>query len=504
MSKVLEAEGQTFAAIDLGSNSFHMIVARAASDGFQVIDRLKETVRMGAGLTADGGLLQDVRDRALKTLAQFGQRLRGIKRDHIRAVATNTVRQLAAPRAFLMVAETALGVPVNIISGREEARLIYLGVSHALGDARSKRLVIDIGGGSTECIIGLGSEALETESVQMGCVASTRRFFSDGMLSRKRWREAQEVLALEVAPFRAAYLARGWRKVIGSSGTIKSAAKLAAQFSGSETELNAAGLEALIERVIAAKEIDRINLPGLSNDRKPVIAGGLAVLETCFREFRISSMQVSEAALREGVLLDIIGRLHHDEGRLRSIQALAARAGIDSAFATRVSDTALALFEQSAVRLNLDEEDRDFLHFAALIHEVGLAISHSQHHLHGGYILENSDLPGFSKSDQQLLAVMVRCHRRALDRAHFTGLTGRDALRAKWLTALLRIAVTLHRTRSKERLPALKLAVDGNELKLKFPANWLQSHPLTRADLKIERDRLDEIGVRLKIVSGSG
>lgn len=497
--ELADLEGQSFAAVDMGSNSFHMIVARVTAGGFQIIDRLKDTVRLGAGLTAEGGLDADVRARAMATLAQFGQRLRGLRREHIRAVATNTVRQLSAPNVFLADAEQALGVPIDVVSGREEARLIYLGVSHSLGPSRARRLVIDIGGGSTECIIGQGFEPLETESVQMGCVASTRRFFSDGQLSRKRWREAQEILALELAPFRSAYLARGWRKVIGSSGTIKATARIAAQFAGRESDLTAVGLEQVIERVLAAKEIERIELPGLSTERRAVIAGGLAVLETCFREFRLGHMEISESAMREGVLLDLIGRLHHDQARLVTIKAMARRASVDLTFAERVMNTAMELFRQSAVRLCLDDDDRDFLQYASLIHEVGLTIAHSQHHVHGAYIVENSDLPGFSRRDQQRLSILVRCHRRTVDMAQLASLSAADAIRTRWLITLLRIAVTLHRTRSTEQLPGLQVQVDGSEFNLCFPPGWLQAHPLTRADLKEERDRLKALGVKLKV-----
>lgn len=499
--QVADVEGQSFAAIDLGSNSFHMIVARVVAGNLQVVDRLRDPVRMGAGLTADGGLLPDVRDRALNCLAQFGQRLRGVARSHLRAVATNTVRQLAAPRAFLLTAETALGAPIEVVSGREEARLIYMGVSRALPSSRAQRLVIDIGGGSTECIIGAGLEAMETESVQMGCVASTRKFFADGQLNRKRWRETQEILALELAPFRSTYLQRGWRSVYGSSGTLKAAAKILHALGHPKDEISRDGVAKLVELALACKQVDQLQLPGLSEDRRAVFAGGLAVIDTVFRELGIDQLQISESAMREGVLHDLIGRLTHEDPRLASVQAMARRANADLVQAARVRESALALFDQVAASAALDEADRETLDFAAQVHEIGLAISHSQHHQHGAYIIENSDLPGFSRQEQQVLAALVRSHRRSLDKGGLAQLPPRYARTARWLVMLLRLAVTLHRSRTVEALPELDIQVDGAELRLRFPAGWLAAHPLTRADLKEERERLVGLGVRLKLIS---
>lgn len=496
-----DIEGKSFAAVDLGSNSFHMIVARVSGGGLQVIDRLRDPVRMGAGLTPDGGLTPEVRERVLTCLAQFGQRLRALPREQIRAVATNTVRQLAAPRAFLLTAETALGAPIEVVSGREEARLIYLGVSRGLPAGRGRRLVIDIGGGSTECIIGQGPDALETESTQMGCVATTRKYFGDGQINRKRWRETLESLALELAPFRATYLARGWRQVYGSSGTLKAAAKIEHALGGAEAELTAEGVAQIVERALSCKHIDELDLPSLSDDRKPVFIGGLAVIATVFRAFGIKQLKISEWALREGVLHDLLGRLLHEDPRLASIQTLVRRASADEEQAERVETTALKLFDQIRLSAGLDDEHRETLRFAARAHEIGLAISHSQHHQHAAYIIENADLDGFSRSEQQLLAAVVRAHRRSLKADALAALSGDDARAGRWLIALLRLAVTLHRARSDEAVPALQAALSGNELKLRFPPGWLPAHPLTRADLREERDRLSNLSIRLKLVT---
>jgi exopolyphosphatase/guanosine-5'-triphosphate,3'-diphosphate pyrophosphatase len=499
-----ELEGQSFAAVDLGSNSFHLVVARYSGGQLQLVDRLREVVRMAAGLDADGSLNPAVRDRALATLARFGQRLRGFPDDRVRAVATNSVRQMRVPRSFLLPAETALGFPIEVVAGREEARLIYLGVAHAQPASRHRRLVIDIGGGSTEFIIGQGFEALETESTQMGCVATTERFFPDGRVTRKRWREAEERLSLEFLPFREAYLARGWRSVIGSSGTIKAIARILHELGGKPGEIAAGPLAALVEKVVAIGDIERVRLPGLSEDRRAVFAGGLAILDACFRELKLSRMQISEAALREGILHDMLGRLSHRDPREASVRALGQRFSVDAAQAERVRRTALVLFDQVAAAWGLGDEHRDTLAYAAALHEVGLAISHSQQHVHGAYVVAHSDLPGFTQQEQSLIATLVRCHRRRIAPEALTQVVERELTVTRRLAAILRLAVVLHRTRSSEALPPLVFQAEGATIKLRFPTGWLAAHPLTRADLREERQHLLELGIKLRVVSAVG
>jgi len=339
-------DDEPLAAVDLGSNSFHMIVARFTDGGLQVIDRLRDPVRMAAGLTPDGQLTPEMRERTLTCLSRFGQRLRGIKRSRIRAVATNTVRQLRSPRAFLLTAETALGAPIEVVSGREEARLIYLGVAHGLNDPRQRQLVIDVGGGSTELIIGQGFETLETESLQMGCVATTKRFFADGRITRKRWQDAQLQLPIEFAPIVTAYKARGWKRVIGSSGTIKAISSILHAFGGREREIAREGLIDLIDRLIEIGMISKVRLPGLSEDRRPVFLGGVAALWACFEALDLDTLRVSDYAMREGLLYDTLGRFHQQDPRVRSIRALAKRYSVDQSQALRVQHTALKLFDQ--------------------------------------------------------------------------------------------------------------------------------------------------------------
>jgi len=494
-------DGTWLAAIDIGSNSFHMVVARVVLGHLRVVDRLRETVRLAWGLKANGDLDPEAKQRALDCLSRFGERIRSISTVHVRAIATNTVRQLRNPQAFLDDAEAALGHAIEVVSGREEARLIYLGVAHGLPPKKTRRLVIDIGGGSTEFIIGEGFTALERESLQMGCVASTRRFFPDGKITEKRWESARTELALQFQQFATAYRELGWKEAIGSSGTAKAIAEMLAGPDLPAGTITREGVDKLARRLIDIKNIDDIDLPGVSSDRRPVIAGGLLVMQTCMNELGIERMQSCDTAMREGVLYDMLGRATQRDPRDGAIAAYAVRYGIDTAHAACVEETALELFDQVAEAWELDVDSRRMLSWAARIHELGLVISHSQHQKHAAYILANSDMDGFSRQEQQCLATLVRCQRRTISRSmlgQFQGKQSREMLR---LVVLLRLAILLHRSHARETLPPLTLTVSDNDIQLSLPEAWLSEHALTRADLATERGELEEVGLRLSVVS---
>src|SRR5690606_33614290 len=379
-------DGELLAAVDLGSNSFHMVVAQYLLGQLRVVDRLRETVRLGEGLDARGGLSRDARARAFECLARFGQRIRDVPAHRVRALATNTVRRLAAPQAFLMPAESALGHAIEVVSGREEARLVYLGVAHAQPSAPGKqRLVIDIGGGSTEFIIGSGLDPIERESLQAGSIATTRRFFSDGKLDRRRWDDALTEVLAEFQQFANNYRALGWDDAIGSSGTNKAIGAICAQMGLTKGAITAGALPKVRDAMLAAGRIEAIDLPGLGADRRPIIAGGLLVLEAAFQALGLERLMTSKAAMREGVLYDMVGRGGADDPRDAAVDALMQRYGIDRAQALRVEATALRLFDQLAGAWAMDQDDRLLLARAARLHELGLTIAHSQYHLHGAY-----------------------------------------------------------------------------------------------------------------------
>ncbi|RZA21756.1 MAG: exopolyphosphatase [Lysobacteraceae bacterium] len=495
-------DGDMLAALDLGSNSFHMVVAQMVLGQLRVVDRLRETVRMAEGLDGFGGLAPDVRDRALDCLSRFGQRVADIPQRRIRAVATNTVRQLRAPQSFLLPAEAALGHAIDVVSGREEARLVYLGVAHAQPPIEGQlRLVIDIGGGSTECIIGRGMDAIERESLQAGCVASTRRFFPNGKLSRKKWKDALTEVSAEFQQFASAYRNLGWDEAIGSSGTNKAIGEICAAMKLTKGAVTAEALPQVRERLLQAERIEDIDLPGLSADRRPIIAGGILVLEAVFAALGLQRMHVSKAALREGVLYDMLGRGGADDPRDISVAALMQRYGIDVAQAARVEDTALRLFDQVAKSWNLDDGDRRMLVRAARLHELGLAIAHSGYHVHGAYILENSDIAGFSQQGQRFLAALVRTHRRGIPKSAFEMIPDRLLANARRSAALLRLAVLLHRSHETGRIPSPQLRADGERLTLTLGKRWLQERPLLRADLEGEPEDMLGLGVQLRLAA---
>ena len=492
------ADGELLAAVDLGSNSFHMVVARTVLGQLRIVDRIKENVRLADGLDR-GKLSAEAMARAHDCLERFGQRLAQLPRRRVRAIATNTVRQLAEPQDFLAPAEAALGHAIEVVSGREEARLIWLGVAHGHPTGDRRRLVMDIGGGSTEFIVGAGFEALQRESLQMGCIATTRRFFADGKLSPARWMEARTVIAAEFQQFLASFRQVGWDEVYGSSGTIKAIGDVAEKMRLGRDGIGANAIEAIRERLLTASRIAEIKLPGLSTERRPVIAGGLLILDAAFAELGLAQMQVSEYALREGVLYDLLGRTTGDDPREASVQALVARYEADPAQAARVGATAQALFEQVAKEWELRSEDRRLLGWSSQLHEVGLAIAHSQYHRHGAYVIENSDIAGFSRAEQQVVAALVRNQRRGLESRNFDALPPRMARAALRCALLLRLAVLLHRSHDDARIPGLRLRPSGSGMLLALSASWLDAHPLTAADLETECNYLADRGLELSL-----
>ena len=496
----MTAPARSVAAVDLGSNSFHMVVARVEDGHVHVLDRLKERVALAAGLDDEGNLTGRAQRRALACLERFGQRLRDMSARNVRAVGTNALRRAKNSREFLARAESALGHSIEVIPGREEARLIYLGVAHSRQEDPGRRLVVDIGGGSTECIIGRGFEPLATDSLDMGCVTFSLRHFEGGRVTRKSMERARLAARLEVRPIRHRYRKLGWKTCLGSSGTILAVDQILRESGWGADGITPKGLKRLRDALVDAGRAERLELAGVDADRAPVLAGGVAILSAVVDGLGIERMIPSTGALREGVIYDLLGRFGHEDVRDRTVRRLARRYGVDAAQAVRVEATAVKLLRDVARAWDVgDDESRKLLSWACQIHEIGMSVAYSGHHRHGAYLAANSDLPGFSRDDQQTLATLVLGHRRKVQREAFDTLPGTFADRALRLCVVLRLAVLLHRSRSERRAPGLHLRAEKDSLDVRFPDGWLARHPLTHADLDEERGMLADVGVRLAV-----
>lgn len=483
-------------AIDLGSNSFHMIIARLEGGQLRVIDRMRERVQLAAGLDADKFLTAMAMHRGLECLARFEQRLRPIPSARVRVVGTNTLRKARNARDFITDARRVLGHPIEIISGREEARLIYLGVAHDIADDRGRRLVVDIGGGSTECILGERFEARRVESLHMGCVGHTQNYFGDGKLTRSLFREAATAAQVELEPIKLDYQRMGWVTAVGASGTINAIDTILRTNGWSDDGITLAGLRTLRDAMIDAGRISKLSIPGLSTDRTPVIAGGLAILYGIFKSLQIERMTASGGALREGLLYDTIGRIRHEDIRDRTIEQLTERFRLDRGQGLRVEATASGLLDQVRYAWELHHpEYEQLLGWAARLHELGLCVSYSGFHMHGAYLVEHTDMPGFSHDQQAFLAALIAAHRRRLKPERLDALRALGGSNAIRLATLLRIAATLDRSRDAEPLPEVSLVAAGDTLELTLPPQWLQDHPMTRADLVNQAEYLSAAGL---------
>jgi exopolyphosphatase / guanosine-5'-triphosphate,3'-diphosphate pyrophosphatase len=490
------------AAVDLGSNSFHMVVARHSHGQLVIVDRLREMVRLAAGLDEQGRLNRESVGRALQCLERFGQRLHDMKAERVRVVGTNTLRKARRKGAFLDRAREALGHPIEIISGVEEARLIYLGVAHTTPSGEGPRLVVDIGGGSTELIIGEGLAAKRLESLYIGCVSMSTQHFADGVITEKRMKRARTAAQLEIEPVMARFRKPGWESAIGASGTMRAASDtLLARGDGTGGgTITREGIEWLLEECLRAGEVGRLRLPGLAAERQEILPGGLAIMVEIFDMLGIDSLRVADGALREGLLYDLVGRLTDEDARTRSVRAMEARFHVDTAQADRVESTALAFLRQVRADWRLEEPLGEMaLGWAARLHEIGLDIAHSHYHRHGAYLLQHADMPGFPREEQQLLAAIVGGHRRKLNLASIEDLVPPWHVKAESLIVLLRLAVLLHRGRGPRALPAIELKVRGRTLEANFPKGWLAAHPLTGADLEQEAEYLLAVGFRLRV-----
>jgi exopolyphosphatase / guanosine-5'-triphosphate,3'-diphosphate pyrophosphatase len=488
------------AAVDLGSNSFHMIVARVDKTGtISIVDKLRETVRLGNGIDEHGNLREDAVQRGLECLERFSQRIRSFPEGAVRIVGTNTLRLAKNSAAFLQAANDIMQHPIEIIAGREEARIIYLGVAYGRA-SEGRRLVVDIGGGSTEFIIGEEMQPSLRESVQAGCVSFTRMFFADGMVTEERMKKAIIKAKLAFHPIAYKFWSDNWDEAIGCSGTIKAIRNIAHAEEWCQQGIERKALYKMRDALIEAGDVRNLKLKLLDDGRAEVLPAGLAVLIAVFETLNVERMKVSEQALREGLIYDIIGRIRHEDVRFSTVKSVAGRWGVDERQAELVRDTATLLFDQVSDNWELGEDERDMLSWAASLHEIGLHVSHSGYHSHGAYILANADLPGFSRPEQATLAALVKNQRRKFMVVDFDVLPSKKL--SKRLCILLRLAVLLHRSRVPEKISAVNITAKGKQVNLTIDAQWLDAHSLIYFDLQTEQQWLEDAGYGLEVVAG--
>lgn len=489
------------AAIDMGSNSFHMVLARSNNGDLRLLERLGEKVQLAAGLDEERNLTEEAMQRGLNCLGRFAQLVNGLPEGAVRIVGTNALRVARNQAEFIRRAGLILKHPIEVISGREEARLIYLGVSHTFpsNHPTETRLVIDIGGGSTECIIGQGFESMLRESLQMGCVSYTKNFFSDGKLTAAHFDAAYTAARLELMGIEKALCKLGWKESIGASGTIKAVGQVIQAAGMGNGEVNREGLAWLKQKLIKQGDIQKIDLNGLKADRRLVFPAGLAVLEAIFDALELESMIHSEGALREGVLYDLIGRHYDEDVRERTLSSLMDRYHVDREQASRVEAKALDAFDQVSLNWQLDpKQHRELLGWAARVHEVGLDIAHYHYHKHGAYLIEHADLPGFSRRDQLMLAMLVRGQRRNIPKGKLQDLEEESRIMIR-LCVLLRFAILFHHIRDPHQAPDVHLKAGDASLDIEFPQGWLDNHPLTQADFAQEAQWLKRIDFKLTV-----
>ena len=493
---------ELLAAIDMGSNSFHLAIARVDHGEVKKVASMSEKVQLAAGLDENKNLTEAAQQRGLACLSRFVGRLGSVQPNRLRIVATNALRQAKNGHEFIQKAAEILPKHIEIIAGREEARLIYLGVSHTMVNS-GRRLVIDIGGGSTELIIGEEFEPIHTESLQMGCVAFTKAFFVDGEINQKSFDKAVVAARKELSGIANSYKEAGWDTVVGSSGTIKACRQITVNmgWSNEKEELTRDGLDKLKEKLLKYKHVAEMEFDGLKEDRRAVLPAGIAILYAIFDVLELDKLVYSDGALREGVMYDLLGRFQHEDIRDRSVQALMGRYNADPKQAERVVNMAQHLFDGVADSLKLTTEDSDLLRRAAYLHEIGLAISHAGYHRHGAYLLQHSDIAGFSQIDQNHLSHLVAHHRRKLRSDARVDVMKVGGNKLVYLCLLLRLAVLLNHSRSDQMLPAIELTVgNAQQWQLSGSGNATQ-WPLLVADLHDEQAQFKHWDVELDIQS---
>ena len=494
------ARHDTLAAVDLGSNSFHLQIGRVVGGQIYPLDAVREVVRLGGGLTSEKRIDRATQAAALEAIAKFGERLRGFPRPAVRAVGTNALRVAKNSPQFLREARATLGFPIEVISGREEARLIYLGVAHSLPISERRRLVVDIGGGSTEFIIGTGLEPQLTESLYMGCVSFSLKYFAEGKIEKSRMKAAELAARQELATLEQDYRKTGWDEAVGSSGTARSIENILRENEFAAEGITREGLDRLRSLLIKHEKADPDRIAGLRANRAPVLPGGVAIMIAAFDALGLESIKVSEGALRHGVLYDLLGRVQHRDMREATVAQFMRRYHIDAAQAERVKNLALTIYDALApLNEREDDPDRLMLEWAARLAETGLSIAHAAYHKHSAYVLSNADMPGFSRMEQARLARLVLAHRGKLGKMRDAGGEVAD-LGADWkLVFALRLASLILRSRTDARLPFLRVAADPGGFAIDLPQSWLDDNPLSADALEAEARHWKAVDMKLEV-----
>lgn len=486
------------AAVDLGSNSFHMVIARVVKGDIQLLHREKQKVQLAQGLDDELLLSEEAIERGLNVLHQFADTLHPFAPQSVRVIATYTLRRAKNAATFLRRAKPLFPFPIEVISGQEEARFIYQGVAH-YEHFNGRRLVMDIGGGSTEFAIGEGTQPLRLSSRNMGCVSYAKNHFAQGKISARRFSRAVTQAEQELEPIVSSFRTTGWQQMVGTSGTIKTIRDIICGLGWSQGPIELTHLLQLRDQLLQFDHCRDLDFPGLTEDRKLLLCSGLSILIAAFQMLHIEQLVYVDAALREGVLYEMSDRMQHLDIRTQTMQSLVQRYDIDKAQASRVRATALALFAQVKTQWQLTEEDALLLGFAATVYEIGLHINSSGVQKHSAYILQNANLPGFNQEQQNLLACLVRFHRRKIRADEIPYFSLYDIPLVINLLVLLRLAVLFNQKRRDDFLPELTAQANVQQLHLALAPEWLQQQTVLAADLQQEQKILKKIAFKLDI-----
>jgi exopolyphosphatase/guanosine-5'-triphosphate,3'-diphosphate pyrophosphatase len=494
----METLSPLYAVIDLGSNSFHMLITRQLADSVQVVDKVKRKVRLAAGLNAENILSEQAIAKGLECLNFFAERLQDIPKENIRIVATATLRLAKNRDSFINKAQKILAHNIMLLSGLDEAQHIYLGVAHT-SCSDDKRLVLDIGGASTEIIVGDGFTVHNALSLDMGCVTFTQQYFADNCLNEDNFSRAIACAKAQIVPIKASFQKIGWQCVLGGSGTMQALAEIL-MFAHSPTIITREFLQQIKIKLLTFSRISEIKIAGLSSERSPVIASGLAILIALFEEFDISRLKLSSGALREGLLYEMLPNSRDINIRQRTINALTQRFHIDQQHAQSVKQQALNLYAQLKQVWHLPNDNAlSLLQASCDLHEVGLLLEFKYHQQHGAYILAHADLAGFSQSDRQLLVTLVRLYKGDIDTTALANQSITSKKSALHLLIILRLAIILCRRRKDDVLPHYQTKVTETQIHLCLPENWLAQHPLIADELIQEHQHLATVGFSLAI-----